>query len=147
LSGRYILADVNLWLATLVEEHDHHSLAVDWWRDEALSSGARVAFCRITQLGLLRLVTNETVMGKKKRSIDQAWQDYEQLLSQEPIIYVDEPEGVESLMKDLCAMVESSRNFWTDAYLSAFAIAIGFSFATFDKGFRRFPGLELTLLS
>ena len=86
-------------------------------------------------------------MGEQKRSIGQAWQDYEQLLSQEPIIYVDEPEGVESLLKDLCALGVSSRNFWTDAYLAAFAEASGFSFATFDRGFRRFPRLELALLS
>ncbi len=147
LSGRYILADVNLWLATLVEKHGHHESAVYWWRNEVITKSARVAFCRITQLGLLRLLTNETVMGEQKRSIGQAWQNYEQLLSQEPIIFVDEPEGVESLMKDHCALSVSSRNFWTDAYLAAFAEASGFSFATFDKGFKRFRRLDLALLS
>ena len=42
---------------------------------------------------------------------------------------------------------EASASLWTDAYLAAFAQAAGVSLATFDRGFSRFSGLRLQLLS
>ena len=146
MSARSILADVNLWLATLIAEHSHHESARKWWSREVLSSGSEVAFCRVTQLGLLRLLTNEKVMGDNRRTHQQAWQDYLQLMSQKPVIYREEPNGAEGLLAALCKLGGSSPNFWTDAYLAAFAKAGGLSFVTFDQGFKRFPGLRLELL-
>jgi hypothetical protein len=146
LSARSILADVNLWLATLVAEHSHHKSAKNWWSREVLTSGSEVAFCRVTQLGFLRLLTNEKVMGDNRRTHMEAWQDYLQLLSQKPVIYREEPKGAEGVLASLCKLEGSSPNFWTDAYLAAFAKAGDSSFVTFDQGFKRFPGLRLELL-
>jgi predicted nucleic acid-binding protein len=36
---------------------------------------------------------------------------------------------------------------WTDAYLAVFAEANSYSLVTFDRGFERWPALNLTLLS
>lgn len=74
-----ILADVNVWLATLVESHPHHAAARRWWREDVLADGRRPVFCRVTQLGLLRLLTNEQVMGPNRRSLAAAWRDYLEL--------------------------------------------------------------------
>jgi predicted nucleic acid-binding protein len=38
-------------------------------------------------------------------------------------------------------------NFWTDAYLAAFARSAGLRLVTFDRGFARFSGLEVLLLA
>ena len=146
MQGPCILADVNVWLATIVEVHPHHQSTFNWWQHEVLPSNSVVMFCRITQLGLLRLLTNQTVMGPQRRTTQQAYADYLQLLNQRVVDYADEPEGLEQQLRSYCDLGRMSRNFWTDAYLAAFAAAGKLSFATFDQGFRVFPGLDLQLL-
>src|SRR5579859_3518467 len=54
------LPDVNVRIALAAEGHVHHLPARDWFTAQ---SNASVAFCRITQMGLLRLLTNSKVMG------------------------------------------------------------------------------------
>jgi predicted nucleic acid-binding protein len=54
------LPDVNIWIALAAEDHVHHVPARDWF---AAQPAASVAFCRITQMGLLRLLTNSTSGG------------------------------------------------------------------------------------
>ncbi len=53
------LPDVNIWIALAAEGHVHHAPAREWFTAQADVS---VAFCRITQMGLLRLLTNPDVM-------------------------------------------------------------------------------------
>ena len=141
-----ILADVNVWLATVVEQHPHHRAAANWWRKEVLPAGNQVAFCRLTQLGLLRLLTNDRVMGDQKRTLQQAFGDYSLLLAQNPVVYSGEPSGIDRFVKAHCRIGGSSRNFWTESYLAAFARAGRLELATFDRGFHKFPGLQLRLL-
>ena len=62
------LPDV-IWIALAAEGHVHHVPARDWF---AAQPAASVAFCRITQMGLLRLLTNSQVMGRAPRTIVQA---------------------------------------------------------------------------
>ena len=57
------LPDVNVWIALAAEGHIHHVPAREWF---AAQPDASVAFCRITQMGLLRLLTNPNVMGRAK---------------------------------------------------------------------------------
>ena len=144
---RSVLADVNVWLATLVAEHPHHKAAVEWWRTGVLARDNRVAFCRVTQLGVLRLLTNEQVMGASRMTIKEAWALYERVLDRDPVVFAREPERTEALLAEHCQLGGASRKFWTDGYLAAFARAGELSLATFDSGFRRYPSLDLELLS
>ena len=144
---RYLLADVNLWLATLVADHPHHDAAIAWWRETVADPDQRVAFCRITQLGLLRLLTNERVMGRQRKTVDEAWSIYERALAARPVVFAPEPEGTEALLAQQCGLGGSSGKFWTDSYLAAFARAGSLALVTFDRDFERFPALELILLS
>lgn len=144
---RYLLADVNVWLATLVAEHPHHEAAVTWWRDRLLPAGDRLAFCRVTQLGLLRLLTNEQVMGRSRKTVPEAWSIYQQIHALPTVVFAPEPEGTEENLAEHCRIPDAPRVFWTDAYLAAFARAGGLGLVTFDQGFRRYPGLDLSLLA
>ena len=145
--NKHFLADVNLWLATLVQAHPHHGAALIWWQSVLVKEHPTVMFCRITQLGLLRLLCNETVMGSQRQTAQQAYANYSQLLEQSIIDFVPEPSGLEARLLAYCELGRSSKNFWTDAYLAAFASAGTMSLVTFDRGFQRFPDLELQLLS
>ena len=145
-TGSRVLADVNVWLATLVQQHPHHQRAINWWRRKVLPDGQEVLFCRVTQLGLLRLLSNETVMGASRRTPREAWRDYDRLLAQGPIGYLHEPDDVDQVLRSHTLDESASASLWTDAYLAAFARAADVRLATFDRGFSRFSGLRLQLL-
>lgn len=143
---RPLLADVNVWLATVVGEHPHHQTAIRWWKENLLPSGDRLAFCRLTQLGLLRLLTNRRVMGPQRKTVQEAWTIYQRLRAARPVVFAPEPEATETLLARQCALGESSTKFWTDSYLAAFARAGDLGLVTFDRDFTSFPDLDLTLL-
>jgi toxin-antitoxin system PIN domain toxin len=47
------LLDVNVLVALLVPEHQHHNLAIDWFTSQAV--GEKWATCAVTELGVLRV--------------------------------------------------------------------------------------------
>jgi hypothetical protein len=85
-------------------------------------------------------------MGSQRRSLEQAFSDYSQLLDQKIVEYSDEPVYLEQKLKSYCNLGRQSRNFWTDAYLAAFSCCANLILVTFDRGCRLFPELDLRLL-
>jgi uncharacterized protein len=80
--------DVNVWIAIAAERHTLHRAARHWFsslQDEKL------VFCRLTQLGFLRLLTNRHVMQEEVMSPDEAWQAYRALRLDRRIGYLAEP--------------------------------------------------------
>ena len=138
------LADVNFWIALTVDEHVHHAAAAEWLEN---SAGDRVAFCRITQNGFLRLLTNPSVMKRDVLTSAGAWAAYDTLSTNPQIRFVEEPEGLEQSWRNLTRRFSKGPNFWTDAYLAAFADAAGFSLVTFDRDLARHAGRRAHLLA
>jgi uncharacterized protein len=82
------LPDVNVWIALAAARHSHHQSARNWFnklQDEQL------AFCRLTQIGFLRLLTNKHVMQEEVMTTGQAWQAYRTLRLDRRIGYSTEP--------------------------------------------------------
>jgi toxin-antitoxin system PIN domain toxin len=140
VSGTIDLPDVNVWLAFTVADHPHHSRARRYWYEEA---GDRLAFCRLTALGFLRLSTNASAMGGLPLTVAQAWQAYRAFRRLPEVLLADEPEDCESWLEHWALGNRSTPRQWTDAYLAAFALAGGFRIASFDGDFTRFDGLDL----
>ena len=138
------LPDVNVWIALAAEGHVHHLPARKWF---AKQPAASVAFCRITQMGLLRLLTNSSVMGRGPRTIVQAWDTFAQLRADRRSVIAVEPDGVESAWRQLMTQAGVGPSSWTDACLAAFAEAHSFTLVTFDTGFQRWPALKLVFYS
>ena len=138
------LPDVNIWIALAAGGHVHHVPARDWF---TLQPDGSIAFCRITQMGLLRLLTNSSVMGRAPRTVAQAWETFAELLADRRVVFATEPDRVESAWRRLMTRAGVGPSSWTDAYLAAFAEAHSYSLVTFDTGFSRWPTLNLTLLS
>jgi predicted nucleic acid-binding protein len=59
---------------------------------------------------------------------------------------IDEPGGLNASWRELSATLQPGAGLGTDVYLGAFARAAGLEIVTFDRGFQRFPGLEVRLL-
>ena len=138
------LPDVNVWIALAADKHVHHPATRSWF---ARLQDQRLAFCRITQLAFLRLLTNKHVMQEEVMSPSGAWQAYRSLRSDWRIGYITEPDGLAESWDAFTAGALSSPNLWTDAYLCAFAHAAGLTLVTFDVKIPAREGLGRLVLS
>ena len=138
------LPDVNVWIALAAEGHVHQVPARKWF---AKQPAASVAFCRITQMGLLRLLTNSSVMGRGPRTIVQAWETFGQMRADRRLTFATEPDRLGFAWRQLMTRAGVGPSSWTDTYLAAFAEGNSHSLVTFDCGFERWPALKPTLLS
>jgi predicted nucleic acid-binding protein len=119
------LADVNLWIALVADQHVHHPAASRWFRS---LGDDKLAFCRITQMGFQRLLTNKGVMQEEVVSPGQAWETYRALRSDWGIQYLAEPTELAELW---CAFVH----------------AAGLTLVTFDSRMPKRPSVVALCLS
>jgi len=125
------LCDVNCLLAFCYDRHEHHPAVV---------------VCRNSQLGLLRLLANPTVMSRDVCSLKKSWAIHDALMGDERFDFYAEPMDLEHHLRRYTASGRVSPKLWQDAYLAAFARATKLHLVTFDRGFQHFEGLRLTLL-
>ena len=145
MPGSGDLLDANVWLALAVEAHTHHERARTYWEQEAAPVAA---FCRVTQMAFLRLLTNPAVMGAQVLTPPAAWAKMLDFIHLPEVELVAEPLGIDDMWERYSTAGRLSPNLWTDAYLAAFAVRAGLRLVSFDKGFSRFEGLTpLTLES
>jgi uncharacterized protein len=137
------LPDLNVWLALAVTEHPHHRAAQAYWREEA---AARVWFCRVTMLGLVRLLAQPKLMGEATLSLRDAYDAYLRFAALPEVSLCTEPASCEQLLASLLEPATPAR-LWTDAYLAAFALAGGMRLVTFDRDFARFDAVPRLQLS
>jgi len=130
-TSTFLFPDVNVWLALAHEIHLHHRVAMEW--DEKLSGDAVLTFCRFTQLGLLRLLTNESAMRRDVLTQSNAWNVYDGFLQTTRARFIDEPQGIDLLFRQHTKRDEVSTKQWADGYLSAFAVTAGMPLVTFDR--------------
>jgi hypothetical protein len=126
--------DINVWVALTHAAHVHHLVARDWF--DSLPPGARFCFCRFTQLGLLRLLTAEAVMGAEVLSQSEAWVVYDRWLDDDRVRLLEEPAGLETRFRARTRSKHAAPKVWADAYLAAFAEASQLTLVTFDRAFR-----------
>ena len=143
-SGEIKLADANVWLAIVFSDHVHHVTARDWFDGQ---TNGTCAFCRVTQLALLRHLTNPAIMGKFVLSQRAAWENYDKLLADPRVVYLSEPPAVEPQFRAFTESESPSHERWTDAYLAAFASVTGSELVTFDQGFKRFGLAKLAIFT
>jgi toxin-antitoxin system PIN domain toxin len=137
------LLDANVWVALVAAEHVHHERALRYWQEESAES---VAFCRVTALAFLRLVTNAHVMQHAVLTSSEAWMLWQEWLRLVEVSLLGEPVGLDEQLGQFSRVLSVRPKLWTDAYLAAFAIAGGHRIVTFDEDFQKFAGLNLLLL-
>jgi toxin-antitoxin system PIN domain toxin len=138
------LLDVNVWLALAFESHEHHAAATDWFDKAAPDS---CSFCRLVQLGFLRLATNPKAFGKAAVRLVQAWRMYDELLADPRVVWTEEPEALEVFWREYSRRRAFSPKVWNDAYLAAFARAAEFEVVSFDQAFKQYRSLKHTILA
>ena len=126
--------DINVWVALTYEGHTHHVNAAQWFA--TLSPNATLAFCRFTQLGLLRLLTTAAVMRDEVMTQPQAWGAYDRWLKDPRVDFVDEPAEIEARFRALTRLRQPATKDWADSYLASFAAVGQLTLVTFDRGLR-----------
>lgn len=145
------LLDLNTWLALFFEGHSQHVIARKWYAAEGLAAGD-LCFCRSTEMGFLRLLTQQRVMqacGLDAFTNNEAVVFLSQIQRDEAISFVGEAPGTRALWLALSRGDQASPNIWMDAYLAALAITQDMELVTFDQGFYNYlsSGLNLKLLT
>jgi toxin-antitoxin system PIN domain toxin len=140
---KMLLPDVNVWLALVFNAHVHHPLALAWFNS---LTDETCHFCRLTQLGFLRLANNPKVFPNDAVSVAVAWQLYDTTLTDPRVSFAAEPAGLEAAWRQFTHGQQFSPKLWNDAYLAAFAQAGGHEVVTFDQGFAQYAGVALKLL-
>ena len=137
------LPDVNVWLALAVAEHVHHRVSVEWMNavDET------IVFCRVTQMGFLRLLTNSRVMAQDVCTAERAWRTIEAFRLDDRIVVASEPPTLERSWRMITTFHKTGANFWTDTYLAAFVQVAGYTLVTLDRGFQKHKNLSVKILS
>ncbi len=137
------LVDVGFWLAAVWGRHVRHRVAADWFDKETDD----IVFCRVTQMGLLRLLSNPAIMGDDAIDRSQAWRTYDQLWADERVGWADEPAELGAVWRTISARDDRSHQLWTDDYLAAFAQASDATLVTLDRKMpARYPSVRVELL-
>jgi toxin-antitoxin system PIN domain toxin len=134
--------DLNVWLALSVAGHRHNQEAWDWLN--LLPREAKLIFSRYTHIGLLRLLTNESVMGQQTLTLRKAWSVYDQWLSDPRVEFYPEPRGLDAGFREATEPFAGKHaSKWVgDCYLLAYARHSHAVLATFDKALYDLAGRQ-----
>jgi len=141
--SKICLPDVNVWIAFAWQGHVHHEIVKPWF---ATLEPGQAAFCRVTQMGFLRLITNARVMGRELLSQRNAWKIYDDLARDRRVTFANESADVEPVWKRYTQSRFTGTNIWTDAYLAALASVQGMRLVTLDRGIGRIDRFESLIL-
>jgi hypothetical protein len=134
---------VGVWLAAVRWRHVHQPVAAEWFGRETDD----IAFCRVTQMGLVRLLSNPAIMGDDAIDRSQAWRVYDQLWADERVRWADEPVELDAVWRAISARDDKSHKLWTDDYLASFAQASDATLITLDrKVASRYPSVRVEVL-
>lgn len=137
--------DLNVWVALTYGAHQHHGVAARWFNG---LHGDTTGFCRVTQLGFLRLLTHPQVMGDEVRTQADAWKAYDLLAADGRVVFHSEldPDAIEASFRTLTAISRPAPQQWPDAYLAAFARSEGLVLVTFDRALSKLAQPDVLLL-
>jgi toxin-antitoxin system PIN domain toxin len=131
--------DLNLWLALIDPDHAHHARARRYWEHEA---AAEIAFCRVTMLGLLRLLTHPRVMHGAPFTSAEAWDAYRAFAGLPEVCFVEDSLAAEKRFELWSRVPGFPAHRWTDAWIAALASSAGARVVSFDSDFTTFPDLD-----
>lgn len=130
--------DLNVWLALSVGDHSHSTDAWQWM--ELLPSNTRLIFSRYTQIGLLRLLTNASVMGEQTLILRNAWGVYDRWLEDPRVEFYPEPRNIDAGFREVTepfAARQASKAVG-DCWLLAYAKELQATLVTFDRALHDF---------
>ncbi len=139
-----IIFDVNVFVYALDPESAFHDRALAAL-EEGLNGGEPVGLVETTLVSTARIVTHRRLM-RRPLSPDQALQFCASLRDAPRSVRLDSTTDSWSRFATLVTNLGLRGPDLSDAWLAAVAKAHRARFVTFDRGFRRFPGLDVEVL-
>jgi toxin-antitoxin system PIN domain toxin len=136
--------DLNVWLALADPDHQHHSRARHYWEHESLSE---FAFCRLTMLGLLRLLTHPKVMSGDPLTVVEAWAAYDAFAKLPECRFIEDSELADHYFAAWTKAPAFAVHRWTDAWIAAIARSANARAVSFDADFATFGNLRFLHLN
>ncbi len=136
-----IVLDVNVLIYAHNDQADLHDVDRRWLIQAA--AGPRpLALPLATTLGFLRIVTNPRALSPPL-DVPTAHAILARLRAAPAVVEITPAEGHWTRMADQAADSQLRGPELTDVHLATLALERGAALATHDRGFRRFPGLEV----
>jgi uncharacterized protein len=130
--------DLNVWLALSDTGHTHSASAWKWLR--ILPDDRKLIFSRYTQIGLLRLLTNTSVMGDQTLAVGKAWNVYDRWLEDPRVEFYPEPRNLDTGFRQATepfAARQASKAVG-DCFLLAYARELQATLVTYDRALHEF---------
>lgn len=139
-----VMPDVNVLVLLHREEMRGHQSARLWF-DNCFERAEIIVLTEFVCTSFVRLVTNKRIFNESTSSSDalKFVSDIQKLTGESTSLFVASHWQTFEL---LCQQVGLTGNDIPDTYLAAVAIDLEATLVIFDKGFQRFPGLNLQLL-
>lgn len=129
--------DINVWVALTVQGHIHNDSACRWL--SRVRQEDRLIFSRYTQMGLLRLLTNASIMREQVLKTVDAWAVFDAWLADPRVEFYPEPRSVDTAFRQATAPfsnLPASKSIG-DSYLLAFARETDSTLVTFDQALHK----------
>jgi hypothetical protein len=116
----------------------HHRQASSWLKE--IPADGNLILSRFAQLGILRLLTNPSVMGQETLAIGQAWNVLDRLGNDPRVKLQPEPAGLERTFRQATSHLgDRPASKWVgDCFLLAYAHSAQATLVTFDKALLAF---------
>ena len=126
--------DLNVWLALSDNGHSHSAGAWTWLG--TLPEDRKLIFSRYTQIGLLRLLTNTSIMGGQTLTLRKAWGVYDRWLEDPRVEFYPEPRTVDTAFRAATEpfAAQHASKAVGDCFLLACASELHATLVTFDRG-------------
>ena len=125
--------DLNVWLALSDTGHIRSTGAWKWMK--MLPDDAQLIFSRYTQVGLLRLLTNISIMGDQTLTLRKAWGVYDRWLEDPRVEFYPEPRNLDAAFREITQPIAAQQASKTvgDCFLLAYARELQAALVTFDR--------------
>ncbi len=126
--------DLNVWLALSDPRHAHSVAAWKWLG--ILPENRKLIFSRYTQICLLRLLTNPSVMGEQTQTLRKAWGIYDRWLEDPRVEFYPEPRNLDAAFRESTQPFtgQPASKAVGDCFLLAYAKEVQATLVTFDRG-------------
>jgi predicted nucleic acid-binding protein len=121
--------DVNVWLALLLEDHIHRTVAISWWESASLEPSDLLALLSSVFSGYSRPGGDE----REPFLHGRPWAAYDRLFDDDRVAFIGESQAVEIHFRRHAALQHASPKLWADAWLLAMAEKSNATLLTFDR--------------
>ncbi|MCL2787459.1 MAG: PIN domain-containing protein [Micrococcales bacterium] len=137
-----VVVDVNVLVAAHMVDHPHHQASAAWLQRALTDATQTVVVPDLVWVGFVRIATNPRIF-RSPTTIANAAAFVRGVEKKPSYRSVAGLRGGVAPLLDLCVAAQARGDLVTDAYISAIALQLGASVATFDRDFRRFDDLRL----